>query len=88
MSNTQKDRVENLEKDQRSERKRLENTLKSDQRKDRKKFLENLKEEKQEAAKVVKRLPRHERKEALKSRMQEIEQHQHYKEKAFRANIG
>ena len=85
MSNLQKDRVENIEKEQKTERKRLENTLKSDQRKDRKKFLDNLKEEKREAAKVVKNLPRHERKQALKSRMEEIEQHQHYKEKAFRA---
>ena len=85
MSNLQKDRVESLEKEQKVERKRLEAQLKVEQRRDRKKFLQNLKEEKQEACKLVKRLPRHERKDALKSRMQEIEQHQHYKEKAFRA---
>ena len=85
MSNLQKDRVQALEKEQRVDRKKLEANLKSDQRKDRSKFMSNLKEEKKDQLKLVKRMPVGERKATLKQRMAEIEQHQHYKEKAFTA---
>ena len=84
MSNLQKDRVQRLEKEQKVERKQLTNQLNNDQKKDRNKFMQNLKEEKQDVKRSVGRMPRSERTEALKARMQEVEQHQHYKEKAFR----